>query len=55
MGYPLFATLVALLEGDEPVLGVIHLPALGETVYAARGEGCWVDGRPARRRSRPDR
>ena len=47
-GVPLFATLLALLEGDEPVLGVIHLPALGETVYAARGEGCWIDGCPAR-------
>src|SRR6476469_7135783 len=47
-GVPLFATLLALLDGDEPVLGVIHLPALAETVYAARGEGCWIDGRPAR-------
>ena len=47
-GVPLFATLVALLDGDEPVIGVIHLPALGETVYAARGEGCWLDGRPTR-------
>src|SRR6476646_7776832 len=47
-GVPLFATLLALLDGDEPVLGVIHLPALGETVYAARGEGCWLDGRPSR-------
>src|SRR3954452_15336415 len=47
-GVPLFATLVALLDGDEPVIGVIHLPALGETVYAARGEGCWLDGRPVR-------
>ena len=47
-GVPLFATLVALLDGDEPIIGIIHLPALGETVYAARGEGCWLDGRPAR-------
>jgi histidinol-phosphatase len=47
-GVPLYATLVALLEGNEPVLGIIHLPALGETVYAARGRGCWTNGRPAR-------
>jgi fructose-1,6-bisphosphatase/inositol monophosphatase family enzyme len=26
---------------------VINLPALGETVYAARGVGCFQDGRPA--------
>ena len=41
MGAPLFGTLIALAEGDEPILGVIHFPALGETVYAARGLGCW--------------
>ena len=27
---------------------MINMPALGETVYAARGCGCFVDGRPAR-------
>jgi histidinol-phosphatase len=32
---------VALLDTGEPVLGVIHFPAIDETVYAARGEGCW--------------
>ncbi len=41
IGVPLFGTLVALLEDGEPVVGVIHFPAIGETVYAARGEGCW--------------
>jgi histidinol-phosphatase len=40
IGVPLFGTLVALLEEGTPVVGVIHFPALGETVYAARGEGC---------------
>jgi histidinol-phosphatase len=40
IGVPLFGTLVALLEDGEPVVGVIHFPALDETVYAARGEGC---------------
>ena len=52
-GVPLFGTLVALESGGDPVVGVIHLPALGETVYAARGGGCWWvggdgDGQPAR-------
>jgi histidinol-phosphatase len=41
LGLPLFGTLVALVEEGEPVVGVIHLPAMGETVYAARGAGCW--------------
>lgn len=40
IGVPLFGTLVGLLDNGEPVVGVIHFPALGETVYAARGEGC---------------
>jgi len=41
IGVPLFGTLVGLLEDGEPVLGVIHLPGIDETVYAARGSGCW--------------
>lgn len=41
LGVPMFGTLVALLEEGEPIVGVIHFPGLGETVYAARGHGCW--------------
>ncbi|PIQ62709.1 MAG: inositol phosphatase [Bacteroidetes bacterium CG12_big_fil_rev_8_21_14_0_65_60_17] len=41
LGLPTFGTLIALEEEGEARLGVIHLPALGETVYAARGMGCW--------------
>jgi histidinol-phosphatase len=41
LAMPIFGTLVALLEDDEPLVGVIHLPAIGETVYAAKGLGCW--------------
>lgn len=41
LGTPLFGTLVALLENDEPVIGVINFPMLDETVYAVKGEGCW--------------
>ena len=47
-GVPLFGVLLALVEAGVPVLGVIHLPALGETVAAARGEGCWHNGSRAR-------
>src|SRR6185295_14589526 len=42
MGLPIFGTLIAYLENGEPLVGVIHFPAMGETVYAARGSGCWV-------------
>ena len=40
-GVPLYTTLIAVLQNDEPHVGVIHAPALGETVYAAKGSGCW--------------
>ena len=43
-GVPFYATLLALVDGDGPLLGVIHLPALGQTIAAARGEGCFADG-----------
>ncbi len=41
IGVPLFGTLVGLLDQGRPVVGVIHLPGVRETVYAARGHGCW--------------
>ncbi|HSX61302.1 MAG TPA: inositol monophosphatase family protein [Tahibacter sp.] len=45
LGLPLFGTLIAYAEHDEPLVGVIHFPVLGETVYAARGLGCWFRDR----------
>jgi histidinol-phosphatase len=46
-GVPLYGVLLALeVEGDA-ILGVMHFPALKETVYAARGEGCWWNSRRA--------
>lgn len=41
-GVPLFSVLVGLLDGEEAVLGVVHFPALEETVAATRGSGCWM-------------
>jgi histidinol-phosphatase len=51
LGLPLFGTLISLLIDGEPVLGCIHLSALRETTYAARGFGCWLrrDGERAQR------
>lgn len=47
-GVPLFGVMVALQHGERAVLGVLHFPALDETVYAAQGLGCWWNGRRAR-------
>lgn len=47
-GVPLYGVLIGLLRGDDPVMGVIHLPALNETVYAAEGLGCYWNGRSCR-------
>ena len=43
-GVPVWATLVALLVDDEPVLGVVSAPALGTRWWAARGGGTWTRG-----------
>ena len=42
-GVPLYSTLIAVVDEVGPAVGVIHLPALSQTVGAARGEGCWFD------------
>jgi histidinol phosphatase-like enzyme (inositol monophosphatase family) len=47
-GVPLFGCLLALEENHQPIVGVMYFPALEETVYAARGEGAWWNGRRAR-------
>lgn len=47
-GVPLYAVLVGFEWQGEMLVGVIHLPALKETVYAARGLGCRWNGGPAR-------
>lgn len=43
-GVPFYGVLIALEIGDRPVLGVMHFPALEESVYAARDLGCWWNG-----------
>lgn len=41
-GVPVWATLIALLDGDEVVLGVVSAPALGKRWWAAQGSGAWT-------------
>jgi histidinol phosphatase-like enzyme (inositol monophosphatase family) len=47
-GVPLYSTLLAVEDEHGPAIGVIELPALGETVYAGRGLGCFRNGRSTR-------
>jgi len=47
-GVPIYSTLVAYADEHGPAIGVIHMPALGETVAAGRGRGCHWNGSPAR-------
>ena len=44
-GYPLFGSLIALLQGGRPVLGVIEAPALGERWVGCEGRATLFNGR----------
>ncbi|MEI6861047.1 MAG: histidinol-phosphatase [Verrucomicrobiota bacterium] len=46
-GVPLWGTLIALLHGGQPVLGTIHLPALGQLMLGD-GTTTTLNGRPTR-------
>ncbi len=41
-GVPVWATLIALLEDDQPVLGLVSAPALGRRWWAATGHGAYA-------------
>ena len=47
-GVPLYGVLIGLEIAGEALVGVVHFPALRETVAAAKGEGCRWNGRLAR-------
>ena len=47
-GIPIYATLIALVVGDAPVVGVVSVPALGQRWDAAHGMGARCNGAPAR-------
>jgi histidinol phosphatase-like enzyme (inositol monophosphatase family) len=47
-GVPLYGVLIALQRQNVPVLGCCHFPALGDTVVAALGAGCWRAGKRVR-------
>src|SRR5436309_10558959 len=50
-GVPVWATLIALLDGDAPVVGVVSAPALARRWWAQRDGGAWTSfagGEPRR-------
>lgn len=40
-GVPLFGTLIGVVREGRAEIGVCRMPALGEMVSAATGQGCW--------------
>jgi myo-inositol-1(or 4)-monophosphatase len=47
-GFPLFGSLIALMQGERPVLGVIEAPALAERWVGCEGRPTLFNGREAR-------
>ena len=41
-GVPVWATLIALVDGDEPVVGLVAAPALARRWWAAKGAGAYA-------------
>ena len=46
-GVPVWATLIALLEGGRPVVGLVSAPALSRRWWASRGGGAWQGRNPS--------
>jgi histidinol-phosphatase len=47
-GIPVWATLIALVLHDDPVVAVVSAPALGRRWWATAGGGTFAAGRPCR-------
>ena len=47
-GVPLWGVMIGVEQDGESVLGVVHFPALRETVWARAGGGAWWNGKRAR-------
>jgi len=46
-GVPLWGVMIGVERDGESVLGVVHFPALRETVWARAGGGAWWNGKRA--------
>lgn len=47
-GFPLFCSLVALLEDGVPIIGIVDVPAIGERYMGVAGERAWFADRMLR-------
>ena len=45
-GLPVYCISLALMQGREPVLGIVHDPNTDECFTAERGKGAWLNGLP---------
>jgi myo-inositol-1(or 4)-monophosphatase len=45
-GFPMFCVSIGLALGDEPLVGVIHIPTLGETFHGSQGSGARLNRAP---------
>ena len=43
-GYPFFSTQIALMKGNEFIVGVSNAPGFKEMTYAEKGYGAWLNG-----------
>jgi histidinol-phosphatase len=46
-GVPVWATLIALMDGREPVVGMVSAPALGRRWWASKGTGAYTGRSPS--------
>lgn len=53
-GHPFYAASVAVWDGEGPLAGAVHAPALGKRWEAVRGGGATEDGRPMAVSGTPD-
>jgi Archaeal fructose-1,6-bisphosphatase and related enzymes of inositol monophosphatase family len=53
-GVPIYAVSIALLDGDEIVLGVVYEAGRGECFYAWKGGGAFMNGKPIHVSQRSD-
>lgn len=54
IGMPVFGTLIALLRGGKPILGIIDQPISDERWVGAAGHGSQFNGKPVRCRPCPE-
>ncbi len=45
-GFPMFCVSIGLAVGDEPLVGVVHIPTLGETFHGAIELGAKLNNKP---------